>query len=98
VNHSAADHWPTVLALYYSQHYLNQAKPPMLDRDLIVAVIASMFGLASIWSGLANLPFAFQLWLPRLLEQRWGRSAARWALVLLGVCLLALGWLVQFGR
>jgi hypothetical protein len=70
----------------------------MLDRDLIVAVIASMFGLASIWSGLANLPFAFQLWLPRLLEQRWGRSAARWALVLLGVCLLALGWLVQFGR
>jgi hypothetical protein len=68
----------------------------MLDRDLVVAVIASLLGLASLWSGIVNLPFAFQLWLPRMLDQRFGRSAARAALILLGAGLLALAWLVKF--
>lgn len=70
----------------------------MLDRDLVVTVIAALFGLASIWSGVANVPFAFKLWFPRLLDQRYGRSVARGALVLLGLGLLALGWVVQLGN
>lgn len=70
----------------------------MLDRDLVVTVIASLFGLASIWSGIANVPFAFKLWLPRLLDERLGRPAARWALILIGLGLLALGWVVHRGN
>jgi hypothetical protein len=69
----------------------------MLDRDSIVALVAMFFGLTSIWAGLANLPFAFQLWLPRVLDQRFGRTIARGALVLLGAGLLALSWLVRWG-
>lgn len=68
----------------------------MLDRDLVVTAIAALLGLAFIWSGVGNLPFAFKLRLPRLLDQRFGRTVARWLLVTLGFALIGLGLFIQW--
>lgn len=63
----------------------------MQTRDWLVAAIAALFGLLVIWAAFRNHPFAFKLWLPRLLERQFGRTTARLLLGSLGIGLIVLG-------
>lgn len=70
----------------------------MWERDWLVAGVAALLGLSMIWSGWTNNTFAFQLWLPRLLDTRFGRPRARVLLVLLGAGVISLGGYVGLGQ
>lgn len=63
----------------------------MQTREWLVAGVAALFGLFVIWAAFSNHPFAFKLWLPRLLEKKFGRETARVLLGILGFFLVLLG-------
>jgi hypothetical protein len=63
----------------------------MQIREWLVAGVAALLGVIVIWAAIGNRPFAFKLWLPRLLDRRFGRNAARLLLSLLGATLVLLG-------
>lgn len=63
----------------------------MQPRELLVAGVAVVFGLVVIGAAFRDSPFAFQLWLPRLLERKFGRAKARFLLGILGISLFLLG-------
>jgi hypothetical protein len=63
----------------------------MQIREWLVAAVAVLFGLLVVWAAISNQPFAFQLWLPRLLERKFTRNRARVLLGLMGFSLILLG-------
>jgi len=63
----------------------------MQIREWLVAGVAALFGLLVIWAAASDHSFAFRLWLPRLLEKKFGRNQARVLLGLLGLSLIVLG-------
>lgn len=63
----------------------------MQVREWLVAAVAVLFGLLVVWAAFVSQPFAFKLWLPRLLENRFGRETARLFLGILGLSLILLG-------
>lgn len=63
----------------------------MQIREWLVAAIAALFGLFAIWAAIRNHPFAFKLWIPRLLDRQFGRTTARLLLGSLGLGLIVLG-------
>jgi hypothetical protein len=63
----------------------------MQIREWLVAAVAVLFGLLVVWTAFINQPFAFKLWLPRLLENKFGREMARFLLGTLGLSLILLG-------
>lgn len=63
----------------------------MQTREWLVAAVAALLGLLVIWAAFRDHPFAFKLWLPRLLEKRFGRPTARIMLGSLGLGLIVLG-------
>ncbi len=63
----------------------------MQIREWLVAAVAVLFGLLVVWTAFINQPFAFKLWLPRLLEKKFSRNQTRVLLGLLGLSLILLG-------
>ena len=63
----------------------------MFERDLFVAFVAIVLGGVIVWAGAVNHPLCFQIWLPKLLDRKFGRDRARFIVVLMGACAICVG-------
>ena len=65
--------------------------------DVFVGCVACGIGLTALVAAIGNWEASFRLRAARLVEQRWGRTAARTAYALLGVTLITLGVAIALG-
>jgi hypothetical protein len=63
----------------------------MINGDQFVGMVTLLLGLVIVISSGRNAPFLFQLAIPKMLEARFGRKAARILLTLVGVGFWVLG-------
>lgn len=63
----------------------------MVNGDQFVGIVTILLGLVIVISSGRNAPFLFQLAIPKMMDARFGRKAARILLVLVGVGFWVLG-------
>ena len=63
----------------------------MLERDLFVAFVAIVLGGVIVWAGAVSHSLCFQIWLPKLLDRKFGRDRARFIVVMMGAVAIGIG-------
>ncbi len=63
----------------------------MLERDLLVAIIAIGLGAFLVHAAIICRPACFDFWLVRRIESRFGRTAARNIVAIFGGLMMLLG-------
>jgi len=66
-------------------------------QDVFVGAVAVIIGLLSVAAAVANINWAYQFWLARRVEARFGRRGARVYYAVLGLALIALGCAIATG-
>lgn len=70
----------------------------MNRQDLFVAALTVLIGVACLLAAVGNSESFYKLRKVQWIESRWGRPAARWFYVVLGVCMLGLAAYIGAGR
>lgn len=63
----------------------------MIERDLLVAIVAFALGVFLIHAAIISRPKCFEFWLVKRIETRYGRNTARNVVGLVGLLMILLG-------